>query len=50
MNTVSRNAGKGRAAIDWVVDKLANETKNLSTSLDKLKLEINGLRDKVING
>lgn len=50
VNTVSRNAGKGRAAIDWVVDKLANETKNLSTSLDKLKLEINGLRDKVING
>jgi len=47
VNTVSRNAGKGRAAIDWVVDKLANETKNMSSSLDKLKLEINGLRDKV---
>ena len=47
VNTVSNNAGKGRKAMEWVVDKLSNETRNISASLDKLKTEINGLRDTV---
>jgi len=47
VNTVSKNASKGRNAIDWVVAKLGNETRNISASLDKLKSEINGLTDNV---
>ena len=47
VNTVSNNAGKGRKAIDWVVEKLGSETRNISASLDKLKSEINGLKDNV---
>ena len=38
VNTVSRNAGKGRAAMDWVVEKLGNETRNLSSSLVRLNI------------
>jgi hypothetical protein len=38
VNTVSRNAGKGRAAMDWVVEKLGNETRNLSYSLVRIYL------------
>eukprot|EP00095_Tigriopus_kingsejongensis_P005385 snap_masked-scaffold770_size100439-processed-gene-0.5 protein:Tk05385 transcript:snap_masked-scaffold770_size100439-processed-gene-0.5-mRNA-1 annotation:"slowmo homolog 2" len=53
LNTVSANAGKGRAAIDWVVDKLKNETRCLSESIDKLKLEVTELthtvEDKLIH-
>lgn len=47
VNTVSNNAGKGRKAIDWVVEKLGQETKTLSASLDKIKLEISDLTHSV---
>ena len=43
----SHNSGKGRAAMDWVVDKLGSETRNMSTSLDKLKTEVASLTDSV---
>jgi hypothetical protein len=43
----SLNSGKGRAAMDWVVDKLGNETRNMSANLDKLKTEIVSLTDSV---
>lgn len=53
LNTVSNNAGKGRIAMDWVVDKLKNETRCLSESIDKLKLEVadltHSVEDKVVN-
>lgn len=52
VNTVSRNAAKGRTAIDWVVDRLASETRNLSESLDTIKADIvdfvDSVEDKVI--
>lgn len=47
VSTVSNNAGKGRTAIEWVVEKLAQEKDTLSSSLDKLKLEISDLTTKV---
>jgi hypothetical protein len=49
VNTVSNNASKGRIAIEWVVNKLGQECRalNLSTSLDKLKTEILGLKHSV---
>lgn len=49
VNTVSKNSNKGRAAIEWVVDKLGEECRsiNLSASLDKLKTEIVGLKHSV---
>ncbi len=47
LNTVSNNAGKGRAAIEWVVDKFETEKRSLSDSLDKLKLEVVDLKHLV---
>ncbi len=47
VDTISRNAGKGRTAINWVVEKLSLETRNLSSHLDKLKGEIVSLTDSV---
>lgn len=47
LNTVSNNSGKGRKAMEWVVEKLSTETRNISASLVKLKSEINGLKDTV---
>lgn len=43
----STNSGKGRAAMDWVVEKLGSETRNVSSSLEKLKTEIVSLTDTV---
>ncbi len=52
MNTVSANAAKGRAAIDWIVNRLGTETKNLSASLDLLRTEISevasSVEDKIV--
>merc|ERR1739838_1057174 len=41
VNTVSSNSSKGRAAMEWVVDKLGQECRalNLSSTLDKMKTE-----------
>jgi hypothetical protein len=47
VDTISRNAGKSRTAINWVVEKLSLETRNLSSHLDKLKGEIVSLTDSV---
>ena len=47
VSSVSNNAGKGRTAMEWVVNKLEAEKKSLSSSLDKLKLEIADLTTKV---
>jgi len=42
VNTVSNNSNKGRAAMEWVVEKLGQECRalSLSSSLDKIKTEI----------
>jgi len=49
VNTVSANAGKGRAAMEWVVDKLGQECRalNLSATLDKLQGELVDLKSTV---
>merc|ERR1719391_1303110 len=49
VNTVSNNSSKGKAAIDWVVEKLGQECRALSlySSLDKLKSEIVDLKHSV---
>jgi hypothetical protein len=49
VNTVSSNSSKGRAAIEWIVDKLGNECRalSLSSSLDKLMSEIVDLKHQV---
>lgn len=49
VNTVSNNAGKGRAAIEWVVDKLGQECRalNISSTLDKLETELVDLKHTV---
>merc|ERR1711963_1344242 len=49
VNTVSNNSSKGRAAIEWVVEKLGQECRALSlySSLDKLKSEISDLKHSV---
>jgi hypothetical protein len=43
----SLNSGKGRVAMDWVVEKVSNETRNVSANLEKLKSEIVNLTDSV---
>lgn len=54
VNTVSNNASKGRRAMEWVVSKLADETKEVSGLLDKISNEIqdlkNSVEDHVIRG
>merc|ERR550517_2260583 len=49
VNTVSSNSSKGKAAIEWVVEKLGQECRSLSlsSSLDKLKTEILDLKHTV---
>merc|ERR1712183_715084 len=49
VNTVSNNSSKGKAAIEWVVEKLGQECRalSLSSSLDKLKTEILDLKHSV---
>eukprot|EP00092_Neocalanus_flemingeri_P018172 GFUD01019669.1.p1 GENE.GFUD01019669.1~~GFUD01019669.1.p1 ORF type:complete len:244 (-),score=72.76 GFUD01019669.1:915-1646(-) len=49
VNTVSSNSSKGKAAIEWVVDKLGQECRalSLSSSLDKIKNEILDLKHTV---
>lgn len=47
VNTVSANAHKGRNAIDWVVEKIGQESKNISGLLDKITDEVQELRDTV---
>lgn len=47
VNTVSSNAGKGRRAIDWVVDAIGKESKNISSVLDKITDHVQELRDTV---
>jgi len=51
VNTVSANAGKGRAAIEWVVDKLGQECRalSLSNTLDKLQTELVDLKHTVVD-
>jgi len=49
VNTVSNNSSKGKAAIEWVVNKLGQEYRalNIVSSLDKLKSEITDLKHSV---
>merc|ERR1711876_123720 len=47
VNTVSSNANKGRSAIDWVVDAIGKESKNISGVLDKITDHVQELRDTV---
>merc|ERR1719400_2326952 len=49
VNTVSSNSSKGRAAIEWIVEKLGSECRalSLSSSLDKLKSEYVDLKHQV---
>merc|ERR1712025_545387 len=49
VNTVSNNSSKGKAAIEWVVEKLGQECRalSLSSSLDKMKTEILDLKHTV---
>jgi len=49
VNTVSKNSSKGKAAIEWVVEKLGQECRGLSlySSLDSLKSEIVDLKHSV---
>jgi len=49
VNTVSKNSNKGKAAIDWIVEKLGQECSalSISSSLDKIKSEILDLKHTV---
>ena len=47
LSTVSANASKGRSAIDWVVDKINQESRNVSGLLDKLTVEVQDLKHAV---
>merc|ERR1712107_466645 len=48
VNTVSSNSSKGRAAIEWIVEKLGEcRALSLSSSLDKLKSEYVDLKHQV---
>jgi len=49
VNTVSNNSNKGKAAIEWIVEKLGQECSalSISSSLDKLKSEIVELKHSV---
>jgi len=49
VNTVSNNSNKGKAAMDWIVDKLGEECSalSISSSLDRIKLEILELKSSV---
>lgn len=47
VNTVSANSSKGKTAIEWVVDKIEQESRNVSGLLDKLQLEVQELKNTV---
>jgi len=49
VNTCSNNSHKGRAAMEWIVEKLGQEVSalSISSSLDKIKDEISGLKSSV---
>lgn len=49
VNTVSNNSNKGKAAIEWIVEKLGQECSalSISSSLDKIKSEILDLKHTV---
>jgi len=47
VNTVSSNANKGRSAMDWVVEKVGQESKNISSILDKITDNVQELRNTV---
>jgi len=47
VSTVSKNAGKGRIAMEYVVDKVKNETRPISDYLDKLKIDVIDLKHLV---
>lgn len=40
LNTVSNNAGKGREAMTYVINRFETETKSISDYLEKLKLDV----------
>jgi archaellum component FlaC len=40
LNTVSNNAGKGLAGLDFIIEKFKDETKSLTESLESLKLDV----------
>lgn len=47
IGTVTANANKGRKAIEWVVSKVNEESKNCSELLDKLSVEVQSLKHSV---
>ena len=47
LTTVSKNSGKGLRCMEYVVEKLKNETRPISDYLDKLKLEVIDLKHLV---
>jgi len=47
VNTVSANSSKGKRAIEWVVDKMSSEARNVSGLLDKLQIEVQELKNTV---
>jgi len=47
VNTVSSNSSKGKRAIEWVVDKIEQESRNVSGLLDKLQGEVQELKNTV---
>lgn len=47
VNTVSANSAKGKQAINWVVDKIEEESRNISGLLDKLQVEVQELKHTV---
>lgn len=47
VGTVSNNAGKGRKAIEWVVDTFDREKRSLVESLEKMSLEVVDLKHLV---
>lgn len=47
VNSVSSNANKGRRAIDWVVETIGEESKNISSVLDKITDHVHELQHTV---
>lgn len=48
VSSVNANAGKGRKAMEWVVDKVTEESQMISEKVDNLKLEIGNLKSTLI--
>ena len=47
LNTVSSNSGKGKRAMEWVIQKVGAEADLVSQRLDKIKAEFSELTTKV---